>query len=178
MVQDRSDRKNISWVSLGSGRSQYVFQSVVLSLSSNFFLFLVTGGVANASLPKTLAAGNYLVRHEIIALHLANSFGGAEFYPACAQIRVGGSGTGAPTPDELVSIPGAYSDNDPGIFDPNIFNASAPYVFPGPAIASFVDATSSSTSSSSSNLGTGTPAYWRLQTLSSLLLILCPRHLF
>ena len=179
MVQDRSDRKNISWVSLGSGRSQYVFHcmfSQYIILSSDRSL-VVAGGVANASLPNTLAAGNYLIRHEIIALHLANSFGGAEFYPACAQIRVGGSETGAPTPDELVSIPGAYSDNDPGIFDPNIFNASAPYVFPGPAIASFVDATSSSTSSSSSNLGPGTPAYWRLQTLSSLLLILCPSPL-
>jgi hypothetical protein len=119
---------------------------------------LMTGGVANASLPKTLAAGNYLIRHEIIALHLANSFGGAEFYPACAQIKVGGSETGAPTPHELVSIPGAYSDKDPGIFDPNIFDASAPYVFPGPPIASFVDATSSGTSSSS-NSGTGTPTY-------------------
>jgi hypothetical protein len=117
----------------------------------------VTGGVANASLPKTLAAGNYLLRHEIIALHLANSLGGAEFYPACAQIKVGGSETGAPTPDELVSIPGAYSDNDPGIFDLDIFNTSAPYVFPGPPIASFVGTTSSDGTSPSST-PTGTPS--------------------
>jgi hypothetical protein len=109
----------------------------------------VTGGVANASLPKTLAAKNYLIRHEIIALHLANSFGGAEFYPACAKTKVGGSETSSPIPDELVSIPGAYSDNDPGIYDPDIFDASAPYDFPGPAIANFVKcwgATSSDTS--------------------------------
>ena len=115
------------------------------------------GGVANASLPKNLAAGNYLVRHEIIALHLANSFGGAEFYPACAQIKVGGSETGAPTPDELVSIPGAYNDNDPGIFDPNVFDATAPYDFPGPPIASFVGASSSDTSSSSTPTTSTTP---------------------
>jgi hypothetical protein len=154
MVQDRSDRKDIYWLSLGSGRSQYFFQSV-LSIIISFHHFssslVVTGGVANASLPKTLAAGNYLIRHEIIALHLATSFGGAEFYPACAQIKVGGSETGAPTAEELVSIPGAYSDNDPGIFDPNVFDTSAPYVFPGPAIASFVGATSSGTSSSSNS---------------------------
>jgi hypothetical protein len=117
---------------------------------------VVTGGVATASLPKTLAAGNYLLRHEIIALHLAISLGGAEFYPACAQIQVGGSETGAPTPDELVSIPGAYKDDDPGIFDPQVFNTSAPYVFPGPPIASFVGATTSGTSPSGNSSTTPT----------------------
>jgi hypothetical protein len=99
---------------------------------------LMIGGVANATIPSTLAPGNYLLRHEIIALHLATSIGGAEFYPACAQIRVGGSQTGAPQPRELVSLPGAYSDSDPGIFDPSVFDANAKYVFPGPAIASLV----------------------------------------
>jgi len=111
---------------------------------------LMNGGVATASLPRTLAAGNYLLRHEIIALHLATSLGGAEFYPGCAQIRVGGSETGSPSPDELVSIPGAYRDDDPGIFDTQIFNTSALYVFPGPPIASFVGATTSGTSTSPS----------------------------
>lgn len=110
---------------------------------------LVTGGVAKASLPSTLAPGNYLLRHEIIALHLATSLGGAEFYPACSQIQVGGSQTGGPQPNELVSIPGAYTDNDPGIFDPNVFDPNAPYTFPGPAIAAFVGASTSSNGSSS-----------------------------
>jgi hypothetical protein len=104
---------------------------------------LMTGGVATASIPKNLAPGNYLIRHEIIALHLATSKGGAEFYPACAQLRVGGSQTGAPNPSELVSLPGAYSDSDPGIFDPSVFDDRAQYKFPGPAIASFVSGTSS-----------------------------------
>ena len=122
--------------------------SLNISFHHLSFSLVVTGGVAKASLPKTLAAGNYLIRHEIIALHLATSVGGAEFYPACAQIKVGGSETGAPTPDELVSIPGAYSDNEPGIFAPNVFDTSATYSFPGPPIASFVGATTSGTPSS------------------------------
>jgi hypothetical protein len=46
--------------------------------------------------------------------------GKAEFYPSCQQINVGGNGTGAPTPDELLSFPGAYSDDDPGIFTPDV----------------------------------------------------------
>jgi hypothetical protein len=61
-----------------------------------------------------------LVRHEIIALHLANQKGGAEFYPSCQQIRVGGSGTGVPTEDELLTFPGSYSDDDPGIYVPDV----------------------------------------------------------
>ncbi|KDR73179.1 hypothetical protein GALMADRAFT_100803 [Galerina marginata CBS 339.88] len=118
---------------------------------------LMTGGVASATLPSTLAPGNYLLRHEIIALHLATSMGGAEFYPACAQIRVGGSQTGAPQSSELVSLPGAYSDSDPGIFDPSVFDTNAKYVFPGPAIASFVSGTAAS-GSSATPTGSGAPA--------------------
>lgn len=100
---------------------------------------LMNGSLASVQLPSNLAPGNYLVRHEIIALHLATALGGAEFYPACSQLTVGGSGTGVPDPSELVSLPGAYSDNDPGIFDPQVFDASAPYTFPGPPVAAFVN---------------------------------------
>jgi len=116
----------------------------------------MAGGVASAQIPTTLAPGNYLIRHEIIALHLATSFGGAEFYPACAQLRVGGSQTGGPQASELVSLPGAYSDNDPGIFNPSVFNNNAKYVFPGPAIASFASGTAS-TGGGSNSTATPTP---------------------
>ncbi|KAJ7602846.1 glycosyl hydrolase family 61-domain-containing protein, partial [Mycena polygramma] len=58
---------------------------------------LDTGAPATLTLPRTLAPGNYLLRFEIIALHTAQSPGGAEFYPACAQLRVSGTGTGKPT---------------------------------------------------------------------------------
>jgi hypothetical protein len=117
---------------------------------------IMNGGVATATLPSTLAPGNYLLRHEIIALHLAVTLGGAEFYPACAQIKVGGSQTGAPNPDELVSLPGAYTDNDPGIFDPNVFTPGAPYTFPGPPIASFVGGGTSTGGTSGGNSTTPT----------------------
>jgi hypothetical protein len=76
------------------------------------------------TLPKTLAAGSYLIRTEIIALQLAVSVGGAEFYPACIQIKVGGSETGGPNSDEVVQFPGtggwSYTDTDPGIYDVNV----------------------------------------------------------
>ncbi|KAF9070750.1 glycosyl hydrolase family 61-domain-containing protein [Rhodocollybia butyracea] len=100
----------------------------------------------------------------------AVSVGGAEFYPACSQLQVGGSQTGGPTEDELCLLPGAYSDTDPGIYDPDIYDpGAAPYIFPGPPVAAFAggdaagtshvpaagsggsDSTSSSSSSSSSS---------------------------
>jgi hypothetical protein len=81
---------------------------------------LMRGATARVTIPATLAPGNYLIRHEIIALHLANSKGGAEFYPSCTQLRVGGTQSGKADDSELVSLPGAYSDNDPGIYDPSV----------------------------------------------------------
>ncbi|EDR06919.1 glycoside hydrolase family 61 protein [Laccaria bicolor S238N-H82] len=57
-------------------------------------------------LPSNLAPGNYFVCHEIIALHLATSLSGAEFYPACLQLMVGASGTEVPDPSGLVSFVG------------------------------------------------------------------------
>jgi hypothetical protein len=115
---------------------------------------LMNGGVANVSLPSNIAPGNYLIRHEIIALHLATSLGGAEFYPSCSQLTVGGTGTGAPTSSELVSLPGAYSDNDPGIFDPNVFDTNAPYTFPGPPVAAFVSSSTGAGASGSNSTTT------------------------
>ncbi|KIM86522.1 glycoside hydrolase family 61 protein [Piloderma croceum F 1598] len=115
---------------------------------------LMDGHVANVTLPSNIAPGNYIIRHEIIALHLANEMGGAEFYPSCSQLNISGSGTGAPTSDELVSFPGAYKDDDPGIYVPAIFNGPiSNYTYPGPAVASFA---ASGTSSSGSSPAGGT----------------------
>ncbi|KAJ7708236.1 glycosyl hydrolase family 61-domain-containing protein [Mycena rosella] len=124
----------------------------------NWFQNLETAGTAaNVTLPSNIKPGAYLIRHEIIALHLATVKGGAEFYPSCSQIRVGGSGTGAPTAAELVSLPGAYSDTDPGILVPDVFDTPPPpYTFPGPPIAAFVGASSSSPSSGSGSSSTPT----------------------
>ena len=96
-------------------------------------LFLVNGDAFTIKLPENLTPGDYLIRHEIIALHLAVTKGGAEFYPSCTQVRVGGSGSGQP--NQTVTFPGAYSDTDPGIFDPTVFDSDDNYVFPGPPIS-------------------------------------------
>ncbi|KAL6850776.1 hypothetical protein ACO1O0_007902 [Amphichorda felina] len=65
------------------------------------------------TIPACLKAGYYLVRHEVIALHAAYAYPGAQFYPGCHQLEV--SGSGSTVPSSLVSFPGAYAGEDPGI---------------------------------------------------------------
>ncbi|OSD05161.1 lytic polysaccharide monooxygenase [Trametes coccinea BRFM310] len=78
--------------------------------------------------PSDIAPGNYLIRAEVIALHVASSIGGAQFYMSCYQVNVGGSGSANPP---TVSIPGAYSATDPGILI-NIYEPLSTYTIPGP----------------------------------------------
>ncbi|KAK4105040.1 carbohydrate-binding module family 1 protein [Parathielavia hyrcaniae] len=86
-------------------------------------------------MPSCVAPGHYLMRVELLALHNAYSYPGAQFYMECAQIEVTGSGTHSGAP--YVSFPGAYPANDPGIVlsiysagVPN--NGGRPYPIPGP----------------------------------------------
>ncbi|TFY83255.1 hypothetical protein EWM64_g754 [Hericium alpestre] len=75
-----------------------------------------------------VAPGQYLLRAEVIALHVASSVGGAQFYMSCFQVNVGGSGTADPP---TVEIPGAYGAQDPGILI-NIYQSLTAYTIPGP----------------------------------------------
>lgn len=64
-------------------------------------------GKHQIKIPSCIAPGQYLLRAEMIALHGAGSYPGAQFYMECAQINVVG-GTGSKTPSNTVSFPGAY----------------------------------------------------------------------
>jgi cellulase len=44
--------------------------------------------------PEKLRGGGYVLRHEIIALHVAEQVGGAQAYPQCVNLDVGKSGKG------------------------------------------------------------------------------------
>lgn len=84
-----------------------------------------------SNVPKTLAAGNYLVRHELLALHQALN---PQFYAECAQIQVTGSGSAQPSGDYLATIPGYASQNDPGIMVNTYSDKSTTYTPPGPKV--------------------------------------------
>ena len=98
------------------------YSALEVTMHTIFPTSIVAGGPANFTIPSNIASGDYLLRSELISLQLAVSVGGAEFYPACIQLSIGGSGTGAPQSSEVCKFPGCYSDTDPGIYDPNASN--------------------------------------------------------
>lgn len=89
-------------------------------------------GKRTFKIPSKIPAGDYLVRAEAIALHTAGQPGGAQFYMSCFQVRVNG-GDGGQLPAG-VSIPGAYSAQDPGILVNIWDNNFSEYIIPGPDV--------------------------------------------
>jgi len=116
------------------------------------------GKTVNATIPANIKPGLYLWRHEIIALHLAQSIGGAEFYPACIQLNVTGSGNAVPKSSDLLSFPGAYSATDPGIYVPDVYDPGSSYTFPAGPIASFVTSTDPNNTNGTSSSSPAGPA--------------------
>ncbi|KAF8992936.1 glycosyl hydrolase family 61-domain-containing protein, partial [Cyathus striatus] len=86
-----------------------------------------------STIPSEVPSGSYLIRHETIALHSLP----AQFYPECAQIKIVNGGSHAPTDDELVSFPSAYSSSDAGL-SVNLYSSTASstttYIVSGPAL--------------------------------------------
>ncbi|KAF2105421.1 endoglucanase IV [Lophiotrema nucula] len=86
---------------------------------------------SSSIIPKNLKAGNYVIRHEIIALHGGQNDNGAQNYPQCLNLKVSGGGT--------VSLPSGtagtalYKRTDPGILF-NLYTSPTSYPFPGPSV--------------------------------------------
>jgi len=107
----------VSHMGLVSNNPDY-FGTQVLNDNCGHYTFTV----------PNISPGNYLLRAEVIALHVASSSGGAQFYPACFQLSVTGSGSGSPP---TVKIPGVYNAQDPGILI-DIHQTLTDYTVPGP----------------------------------------------
>lgn len=86
-----------------------------------------TAGKHSIVIPKSLPAGQYLLRAEIIALHVAETYPGAQFYIGCAQVTITSGGSATPP---TIALPGAYHPTDPGI-TVNIYNNLQNYTIPG-----------------------------------------------
>lgn len=84
-----------------------------------------------STIPESLAPGNYVLRHEIIALHSAGNADGAQAYPQCINLEV--TGSGSTTPSDGVAATTFYTPEDPGILF-NIYEAFTEYIIPGPAL--------------------------------------------
>ncbi|WWC64347.1 uncharacterized protein I303_106957 [Kwoniella dejecticola CBS 10117] len=83
------------------------------------------------TIPTDLAAGPYLVRHDILAMH---TVGGPQVYPTCFQANLISSGSAVPT--ETTTFPAAYDIND-DFKTWSIYNDdNTQFVPPGPAVYS------------------------------------------
>jgi len=95
---------------------------------------LIKNGLTwKVKIPSNVKPGNYVLRHEILALHSAYDVGGAQFYPQCINLKITGSGNAAPSG---VSANQLYTSTHPGVHY-NIYNdnSNPTYQIPGPAIA-------------------------------------------
>ncbi|KAK7742328.1 hypothetical protein SLS53_004473 [Cytospora paraplurivora] len=79
-------------------------------------------------IPSDLASGNYVLRHEIIALHSADESDGAQNYPQCFNLAITGTGSLKPTGTPGKSL---YAESDAGIFL-DIYKKLDGYEIPGP----------------------------------------------
>lgn len=80
--------------------------------------------------PASIAPGQYVLRHELIALHAASQENGAQNYPQCVNIDVQGGGSAQP---EGVLGTQLYTPKDPGLVF-NIYQKIDSYPIPGPAV--------------------------------------------
>jgi cellulase len=92
---------------------------------------LIANGFSwTVEIPSSLAPGNYVLRHEILALHSAGNPDGAQAYPQCINLEVTGSGSSKPSGGDFTTF---YTATDPGILF-NIYTSFDSYPIPGPAV--------------------------------------------
>jgi cellulase len=116
----------------------------------------------DVKIPSSIASGNYVARHEIIALHSANNVGGAQNYPQCINLEIKSSGSDVP---EGVVGTELYTAQDKGIFVNIYYPGFQPdeYDMPGPALYT----AGSGSAPASSAAASSAPASSAAQTTAS-----------
>ena len=92
------------------------------------------GNSWTVTVPTDIAPGQYVLRHEIIALHSAQDANGAQNYPQCINIEVTGSGSTDPCADGADCVAGTalYKAADAGIKYDIYGGDISSYPIPGP----------------------------------------------
>lgn len=103
------------------------------------------------TIPEGTPAGNYVLRHEIIALHSASQANGAQNYPQCVNIQVTGGSGSFPTGTAGTAL---YTSDEEGITF-NIYQDFSEYPIPGPALGF---SSSGASQGSGSSTGSGSSA--------------------
>lgn len=83
------------------------------------------------TIPSSIIAGSYVLRHEIIALHSADHENGAQNYPNCINFQISGKGTAKPAGVKATKL---YGAKDKGIAVSIYWPTLTSYTIPGPAV--------------------------------------------
>ena len=106
-------------------------------------------------IPKSIAPGNYDLRHELMVLHGAQTEGGAQDYPQCFNLKVTGGGSDKPKGTLGTEL---YKPKGDGIVV-NIYSSLSSYQVPGPTMysgaTSITQTTFDVTSTDSATAGSG-----------------------
>ncbi|KAL7916991.1 glycoside hydrolase family 61 protein [Trichoderma austrokoningii] len=137
----------IDGIGLLSGGNPGTWASDVLIGNNNTWVIQI---------PEDLETGNYVLRHELIALHSAEQADGAQNYPQCFNLAV--TGTGSLQPSGVLATD-LYQETDPGILF-NIYTSPLTYTMPGPTVvaglpSSVAQASSAATATSSATIPGG-----------------------
>jgi hypothetical protein len=116
------------------------------------------------TIPSSIASGNYVLRHEIIALHSAGESNGAQNYPQCLNLKVTGGGSDSPSGTLGTAL---YKNTDPGILV-NIYTSMSSYTIPGPALYTGASSGSATTAASASAAATTAAATTQAATTASV----------
>lgn len=93
------------------------------------------GSTITMKIPEGLETGEYMMRHEILALHDAHA-NDPQFYPMCASLQITGDGSSPLPSAQGIKLPGGYKADDPNLHV-NIFDGAFEkqnYVVPGPPV--------------------------------------------
>ncbi|CAO2653364.1 Nn.00g027750.m01.CDS01 [Neocucurbitaria sp. VM-36] len=97
-------------------------------------VLIKNGFTWTVKIPTTLVAGDYVLRHEIIALHVADQVDGAQAYPQCVNLRVASGKRGVEKRLEGgVVETRLYGMNDAGILV-DVHKKITGYQVPGPKV--------------------------------------------
>lgn len=93
---------------------------------------IYTNNSWTVTIPSSIVSGEYVLRHEIVALRNANVTNGAECYPQCINLKVKDGGSDSPSGVQGTDL---YKNTDPGMLV-NIYSSLDSYKIPGPTMFS------------------------------------------
>jgi lytic cellulose monooxygenase (C1-hydroxylating) len=121
--QQNADKTKLKFFSIGQAAlvdSAADIWAGNIMIKNNFTWFI--------KIPTAIAPGNYVLRHDMVALHAAGQTNGAQNYPFCFNLAISSKGTDNPAGQV---IQGMFKAEDPGIKFDLFARKGGSYPMPG-----------------------------------------------